>query len=509
VRDLSRRLLPLIEVAAGVLFLGLAVAFAWRDTGDAQRLPLDAAALQVGPASERWYGIYLQGQHVGYSVSRVTPVDGGGNLYEQRSSFRVATFGRLQEILTAGAALVSAEGTPSRFDFFMVADQVRLSVRGEVQADEIVMDVEQAGVVSQLRFPISSPPTFNVSVEDAIRRQELRVGHRFSVPYFDPVTLAEGQMEMEVVDVEVLPSGNEAWWLESNFLGVEARALVDANGEILRQQAGMGLESVRMTREAATTVPTTDEPVDLISTSAVTLQGEIPNPREVRQLRLRVRGVEPEKVPSEGPWQQRDGDILTLQQADVEALRADLPYEPQLDGPLEPWLTATATLPAAHPDMQNKAAEVLAGVTDRRSAARRLVEHVYDYVEKVPSIGVPNGLEVLRSARGDCNEHTAYYVSLARAALIPARIAAGVVYSDRVGDRGAFYYHAWPEVLLGDPADPGAWIPVDPTFGQFPADATHIKLVEGDLDQQVHIMAFMGRLGFELLPDAPPAPGAP
>jgi hypothetical protein len=42
-------------------------------------------------------------------------------------------------------------------------------------------------------------------------------------------------------------------------------------------------------------------------------------------------------------------------------------------------------------------------------------------------------------------------------------------------------------------------VPVDPTFGQLPADATHVKLVEGDLDRQVEIMAVMGRLGFALV----------
>ena len=97
---------------------------------------------------------------------------------------------------------------------------------------------------------------------------------------------------------------------------------------------------------------------------------------------------------------------------------------------------------------------------------------------------------------GDCNEHTALFVSLARAVRIPTRIAAGVVYSERVGPKGQFYYHAWPEVLLGDENE---WIPVDPTFGQLPADATHIKLVEGDLDRQVEILGVIGRLELALI----------
>jgi asparagine synthetase B (glutamine-hydrolysing) len=40
----------------------------------------------------------------------------------------------------------------------------------------------------------------------------------------------------------------------------------------------------------------------------------------------------------------------------------------------------------------------------------------------------------------------------------------------------------------------GAWIAVDPTFNQVPADATHIKLVEGDLDKMLDLMQVMGKL---------------
>ena len=66
-------------------------------------------------------------------------------------------------------------------------------------------------------------------------------------------------------------------------------------------------------------------------------------------------------------------------------------------------------------------------------------------MEKTPVIGVPNGLTALQQAQGDCNEHTALFVSLARAAKIPSRIAAGIVFSDRTGPLKQFYYHAWPK----------------------------------------------------------------
>ena len=115
--------------------------------------------------------------------------------------------------------------------------------------------------------------------------------------------------------------------------------------------------------------------------------------------------------------------------------------------------------------------------------ARLLTRWVYDDLEKKITISLPSALQVLESRSGDCNEHTVLYVALARSLGLPARSAAGVVYL-----RGNFYYHAWPEVWLGQ------WVAVDPTFGQFPADAAHLRFVIGGLARQVELVRLIGRL---------------
>ncbi len=40
----------------------------------------------------------------------------------------------------------------------------------------------------------------------------------------------------------------------------------------------------------------------------------------------------------------------------------------------------------------------------------------------------------------------------------------------------------------------GFWLPVDPTFNQFPADATHFRLARGGLDKQAAIIPLIGRV---------------
>ena len=57
----------------------------------------------------------------------------------------------------------------------------------------------------------------------------------------------------------------------------------------------------------------------------------------------------------------------------------------------------------------------------------------------------------------------------------------------------AFFYHAWPEVWLGQ------WVAVDPTFGQYPADAAHLRFVTGGLAQQVEIVRLIGNLDIEVV----------
>jgi transglutaminase-like putative cysteine protease len=62
-----------------------------------------------------------------------------------------------------------------------------------------------------------------------------------------------------------------------------------------------------------------------------------------------------------------------------------------------------------------------------------------------------------------------------------------------------FYYHAWAEVWLSDPAGQGRWVAVDPTFNQVPADATHLRLVEGDFERMLNVMQVMGKLRVEVV----------
>src|SRR6185503_1442450 len=86
-------------------------------------------------------------------------------------------------------------------------------------------------------------------------------------------------------------------------------------------------------------------------------------------------------------------------------------------------------------------------------AAEMLTHWVHQSVRRTVGPGqFPSAHHVLETRRGDCNEATTLYVALARAAGLPARSVAGLIYLN-----GRFYYHAWAEVFLGE------WVALDPT----------------------------------------------
>jgi transglutaminase-like putative cysteine protease len=217
------------------------------------------------------------------------------------------------------------------------------------------------------------------------------------------------------------------------------------------------------------------------------MKQRIDEPRDVRRLRLRLEGVDLAGFEIDGLTQSFAGNVVELR--DPRLLQPGA-----ADAGAAAYLAPEALIESDDEDIRREALLAVDRVAGPRAQAERLVRHVNGLLDKKPTVSLPSAREVLRTKVGDCNEHTALYVAMARSIGIPARIATGLAFT-----RGAFYYHAWPEVYIDDGDGRGLWLPVDPTFNQFPADATHLRLARGGLDRQAAILPLIGRLKISVL----------
>jgi len=105
----------------------------------------------------------------------------------------------------------------------------------------------------------------------------------------------------------------------------------------------------------------------------------------------------------------------------------------------------------------------------------RAIEKLVGWIQaniRREAVDVFSALDVLDGKKAECQGHAYLYAAFARSLNIPTRVVNGLVY---VEEAQGFLYHSWNESLVD-----GRWQPIDPTFGQAVADATHVKLVEGE-----------------------------
>jgi transglutaminase-like putative cysteine protease len=325
--------------------------------------------------------------------------------------------------------------------------------------------------------------------------------HRWTI--FDPATLNLAPVVIDVGSREVVRSAGRpipAFRVEIELAGVRTTSWVTDTGDVVREQSPLGLITVRETAESARAMAVPERVrTDMIETAAVVPVSRQPidQPRAVRRLRLRLEGADLSSGDLQGAGQSAHGDVLEID--DAQGLRSGRgdPEAPR-------YLAAEPFIESDAPEIRTEADLAVRGVTGTRGRAERLTRYVNSILEKKPTLSLPSALEVLRTRIGDCSEHTILYVAMARALGIPARIAAGLV-----SVHGVFYYHAWAEVYLAEGGDRGLWLPVDPTLNEFPADATHLRLARGGLEQRSTILPLIGKLKITVLdlalaPDATP-----
>jgi transglutaminase-like putative cysteine protease len=136
-----------------------------------------------------------------------------------------------------------------------------------------------------------------------------------------------------------------------------------------------------------------------------------------------------------------------------------------------------------HPKIINLVNKIISYDDNPLERANKIVDWIQKNIEKRPVLSLPDAVSTLTHRVGDCNEHAVLLAALARAAGMPAKVEAGLVYLN-----GRFYYHAWNLLYLGK------WITVDSLFDQIPADVTHIRLISGASSQQADLINIIGKI---------------
>lgn len=492
-KNFPRRIIGAIFVVVWLILMGVLIA--------RQRVTRHDNSASIPPAllEEQWMSVRFMGEKVGWAHGKVEPID-GGYLVKADVSMSILALGVKQEIQSSLEAQIDKEFRMKNFSATFNSKAQNILIEGEV--DDLTLNFRihspPDAPGEERKIKIKEPITLVDVVAIKAVQKGLNEGEKFRIYTFDPMSQSADYADVEVTgreEIEIMGKKINAWVLKTKFLGVDSRYWVDDDGRTLRAEAPMGIVMELSTKAEAMRTEGSAS-LDMIAESAVIPDKPIPSARELKYLKVKLSGVEDmQTVGLDGGvqvahFEETTGEKSAVVEISIPSL-GDGYQLPDDSSEREEYRQPETLLQSDDPKIKSTA---LMAVGEERNAikvAQLLNTWVYENVTKKPTLTIPSALDVLKSKEGDCNEHTILYVALARALGLPARVAVGVVYFN-----GAFYYHAWPEVWLGEEV---GWIPTDPTFGMFPADASRIRLAMGSLQNQMAVARFMGKLKIEVL----------
>ena len=478
---------------------------------------LAEAALALAPGVS-FYTLTMGDRTVGQATSRLDTLPDGFRL-EDVMNLELPALGQTGVAVARTSVKLSPALVMEEFDFTLDSEVGRFAATGTLGPDTTLsVTIRSAGSEQNVSFRLPQPPVMSNVVPIRIAMGgALEVGETIRLPVFDPTSLSTRTVEVNVVEhdtLEVIDSVTvdqgtgrweaaqvdsvPAWRIAEVFGGVRVESWVDADGRILRSSSPLGFsmerteyELARQAQEDARLVDASPIDDDVILSTAVQSNVDFADVAQHDELRFRLTGVDLSGFQLDGGRQTLRGDTLIVRRESWDEIDPDysLPYSfMDLRDALEPEPLIQSDDERIRDQARSITVARAQWRQDPKDVARQLNRSVFNMLEKSITFSVPNAVQVLETRRGDCNEHTVLYVAMARALGLPARTAVGLVYVN-----GAFFYHAWPEVWLDE------WVAVDPTFGQIPADASHIRFVIGGLAQQVEIVRLIGNLDIEVL----------
>ena len=475
-------------IVAAVLIVTVVLLLQIRRPVNAEFVP--EAHQSTGESREEWTGIFIQGERIGYAFTKISKDDAGLTV-ENITRMTIVMMNQTRSLTTHVFAHTDKDYTLKDYSLEL-RNGGHQRVEGEITGQQLKLTSYVQGKEYAQTIELKEKPYFPDAIEEVIKSKNLKPGDEIAVPYFDPTTQSSSTARIKMggqEQVDVFGTTKTGTRLDLTFMGIGSILWLDEDYKLIKESSpAMELEIIPLTKEQALAEISPDKAFDLITFFSVKLDPPTPDPKELTYLKIEMHDITTEDLDLQDDYQ----ELLSERPIVIASTLPRIDDLPELTIPIDQnknFLQPSAYIQCTDPKIVNTAMRMIGDEKNAAAAAAKLTSGVYNLLEKNPTASLPSALDVLEMRKGDCNEHAILFAALARAAGIPTKIYVGLVNLNGF----AYYYHAWCAVWLGK------WVPVDPTFNQFPADVGHLKLKEGEIAEQAGVLKVVGKLKIKTL----------
>ena len=436
--------------------------------------------LESWPHRELWTGVIFNGQKIGFTRREVRAAGGQWEI-ESEAMMRLQFLTVDKRIRLRGVDRVGADLTLRSFEYEHEIDGNHMRVAGAVSEGVLRFAVNARGSSEVKEIKLQGPvyPTSALALLPVAEGLKIGAQRRHSVFYAEAQQVAHADQMVAAYEASTLYDGS-AYRVETQLMGMDTTTWIAADGRPVFERSMQGVLISALEHEAVARrylVEASLNKRDTMLDFTLVKAPPIPAPRRVS--RMDITFLNEMTLPSDG------GQRCTRREQRVEC-SIDRTAPLAQDDP-ERYLKATFAAPSNLRDISDLARAIAGAAKDDDERIARLIAWMDANIAKEAVDGF-TAEDVLRARKGECQGHSYLFAAFARSLGIPTRIVNGLVYAE---EYGGFLYHTWNEAWVAG----RGWQPVDATFGQAHADATHVKLVEGETGAELlPIVQLVGRV---------------
>jgi hypothetical protein len=447
------------------------------------------------PLSERWFGIYVDNERVGFYHQKIAETADGYRM-EGDGSVRLKVMGFSKEASSREVYQVGKGLNLRSFEIEQSINGVFSRLSGKAGGSLLRVRIESNGKRKETTYRVRGDVYPGPALNLYPLMQGPSAGKTYKVLAFDPEDVKVREVKISVLGEELTPDGQLGLKLRNDLYPfVNNDIWVDGQGNTMVESVRDGLVITRAEESrnlGAFVGMLAIGRKDLINDFSM-VQAEPPLKNQTRLTGLSVEidgwndslpllqeGGQVVERAGEGRITVRTGSALP---APGEKGAAPVP-------PGDKYLKPASMIESDAPEIMVQARSLAGGKKGQLEVARALAAWTADWLKDSVDDG-GSAVASLKSRNGNCQTHARLYTALARAAGIPTRFVSGLVSLEGKG----FLYHSWAESWLD-----GRWVGVDPFYNQLPVDPTHLKFFEGHTqDDLAPIIAIIGRINIRVL----------
>lgn len=457
----------------------------------------DKAGEKENILKDGWMGYYYKNRKLGYlheiikERSKKYEISGVGVL--------VFTIGR-----DAGKTSVSYRTVMDKdlrienFFYRMDSSGREIVAEGKRDGDKIKIKIHNAGTTTEATEDVGEGVYSSASVPVYLARRGFKGRDNFRLKIFFEPLRKISFLDVEVIGREKLKVKGqdiEAFKVRQTVEGLSSTGWYDLKGRVLKEVSFQGFEARAESEEEAKSFKAASMGMeDLLSVIKIQTDRKIKDSSGIKSLTVRLRNIQDKNIILENQRQRilnierfKGGYNITL-----EINRENFKEEDSVQMPIDKYkfyLKSTSLIQAENPEIKKVALGIMSSEKNAYRFSRSVIEWMkYNISQKL--VDNFSALDTLKTQEGECQSISYLYAALLRASGIPCKVVGGIVYSEKFG---GFMYHAWCEAYLGE------WIDIDPTFGQVPADATHIVFFEAERGEELRLLQLISKLKVDLV----------